>query len=105
MKDTHQIHQIFYFPFCQEGYWPTVYDAMDEMRKLRRNNRSIDVYLQLEDAIHTAETTVMDDETWIVVEIEVIDDKSLARLATNKGWADVEFDSELLQHFHVQSNA
>lgn len=97
-------HQTFYFPFCQEGYWPTVYDAIDEMRKLRRNGRHIDVYLTLEEAIHVAESTVFDDETWIVVEIEVADDKSLARLATNEGWADVEFDNDLLQHFLVQSN-
>lgn len=97
-------HQTFYFPFCQEGYWPTVYDAIDEMRKLRRNCRRIDVYLTLEEAIHVAETTVFDDETWIVVEIEVTGDKVLARLATNEGWDDVEFDDDLLQHFRVNES-
>lgn len=102
MKNT---CQIFYFPFCQEGYWPTVYDAIDKMRKLRRNDRKIDVYLNLEDAIYVAETTVLDDETWIVVEIKVDDDQTTANIATSEGWADVEFDKELLQSFNLQSNS
>lgn len=96
-------HQFFYFPFCQEGYWPTVCDAIEEMHKLRKNHNRIDVYPTLEDAINVAETTVFDDETWIVVEIEVDCDKSFARIAHDKGWADVEFDSELLQCFNLKS--
>jgi hypothetical protein len=97
-------HQILYFPFCQEGYWPTVYDAIEKMHEICRNGRKIDVYLALDDAIHVAETTVFDDETWIVVEIEINGDQSFARIAHDKGWADVEFDSWLVQHFNVQTS-
>jgi hypothetical protein len=47
---------------------------------------------------------VFDDETWIVVEIEINGDQSFARIAHDKGWADVEFDSWLVQHFNVQTS-
>lgn len=93
--------KLFYFPFCQENYWPTVYDAIDKMRQIRNRGHRIDVYTTLENAMHIAEVTACEGDTWIVVEIEVNNNKSVARLATTKDYADVDFDNTLVQSFRL----
>jgi hypothetical protein len=72
------------------------------MRDMVRAGHGIEVYLSMQDAIDVAELTVFDDETWIVVEIEIDGEKSVARIAHDRGWADVQFDTDLIQHFKVQ---
>ena len=100
-------HLAVYFPFCQEGYWPTVYDAVEEMRKMRNRGHKIDVYQKIDDAISVAESTVFEDETWIIVEIKVDEEHVTVGLAQNDDYEPIkldEFDRNLVQHFRVHDN-
>ena len=101
------MERIYYFPFCQEGYWPTAYDALEEMRKIRRRGHEIDVYEDVDDAICIAETTVMEDETWIVVEIKVEENRVTINLAHDDDYEPIELDEidhDLVQYFLVHGN-
>jgi hypothetical protein len=61
------------------------------------------VYQTYNDARHVAETTVFDDETWIVVEIKVESGKASACVSPKEGnWVEDEVDDDLLQYFNVQ---
>ena len=94
---------IYYYPFWSESYWPTAYDAIQEMRKQCRFDSGIKVYQTYDDAKHVAETTCMDDETWIVVEIKIANGKASACISPNDGnWVEDEVDDDLLRHFNVQ---
>lgn len=99
-----KLNQPFYFPFCQEGYWPTVYDAIEEMRKIRNRGHKIDVYKNINDAVRVAETTVMDYETWIVAEIKVDEEHVIVGMAQNNDYKPIELDKlerNLVQNFRV----
>jgi hypothetical protein len=98
-----KLNITYYYPFCSESYWPTAYDAIEEMRKQCRFDSGIKVYQTYNEARDIAETTVFDDETWIVVEIRVIDGKASACVSPNSGnWTETEVDDYLLDYFNIQ---
>lgn len=94
---------VYYYPFCSESYWPTASDAMQEMRNQAHYGGRIEVYQTLNDAQYVAESTVFEDETWIVVEIKVTNGTASVRVASIHGdFAEEEFDDNLLQYFDIQ---
>lgn len=98
-----EINATYYYPFCSESYWPTAYDAIEKMRKRSRFDSGIKVYQTYDDAKYVAETTVFDDETWIVVEIKIANGKVSACISPNNGnWVEDEVDDCLLKYFNVQ---
>jgi hypothetical protein len=95
---------IYYYPFCSKSYWPTAFEAMEEMRKQVHYGRKITVYPTIDEAQHIAESTVFDDETWIIVEIKVSDSNATYHVAPHHGdYADEKFDDDLLQYFNVNT--
>ena len=97
-----QTNAKYYYPFCDESYWPTAYDAVQSMRKEAHRSGKIKVYQTYDDAKYIAETTVFDDETWIVIEINIVNDKASACVAPNNGnWVETEVDDDLLQYFVI----
>jgi hypothetical protein len=102
--DMKQVDTTYYYPFCDESYWPTAYDAIQAMRKQYHRCGKIEVYQTYDDAKHIAENTVLDDETWIVIEIHVANGKASACVSPNDGnWVEDEVDDVLLKCFNVQS--
>lgn len=98
-----EINATYYYPFWSESYWPTAYDAIEEMRKQCRFDSGIKVYQTYDDARYVAETTVFDDETWIVVAIKVFNGKATVCISPNNGnWVEDEIDDWILKHFNVQ---
>ena len=95
----------YYYPFCSESYWPTAHDAIQQIRKFALRDARVQVYKTYNEAKRVAESTVFDDETWIVVEIDVVDGKAAAYVAPNDGgYVGVEVDSWLLEYFVVHNS-
>ena len=95
----------YYYPFCDESYWPTAYDAVESMRKQAYRSGKIEVYKTYDEAKYVAETTVFDDETWIVIEINVVEGRASACVSPNDGnWVETEVDDWLVKCFVINDS-
>jgi hypothetical protein len=108
---TSNIKEVYYYSngvkYVLKDYiskmWHTTDDAIKEMRKRSRFDSGIKVYQTYDDARYVAETTVFDDETWIVVEIKIANGKASACVSPNNGnRVEDEVDDYLLKYFNVQ---